>query len=89
MKMLIADFPKHPLPPIPQPQAPQQSRVQPPTVFVYERQQWEYHVVTKHVADKSIVAEDEFNALGKAGWELVAVMPVQQKVQFLFKRVKA
>ena len=85
MKTHTAEFPKHPLPQIPQAQAP---RVQPPTVFVYERQQWEYRVVAKRVADAANLSEDELNALGKDGWELVGVVPAQVAVQFVFKRVK-
>ncbi len=57
MKTRIAEFPKHPLPQIPQ--KPQQARVQPPRVYVYERQQWEYRVVTKNVADEPTLSEGE------------------------------
>jgi hypothetical protein len=89
MKTQIAEFPKHPLPQTPQPQPPQQPHIQPPTVFVYERQQWEYRVVTKSVANESSVSEDELNALGKDGWELVGVVPATSDVRFVFKRVKA
>ena len=87
MKTFVAEFPKHPLPQIPQPQ-PQQLRVQPPTVFVYEQQQWEYHVVTSNVAGKSTPSEEVMNALGRDGWELVGVVQLRGKVQFFFKRAK-
>jgi hypothetical protein len=92
MKPHIAEFPKHPPPLIPQPQAPQQSHVQPaivPIVYVYERQRSEYRVVTKNVAEQPTLSEPDLNALGKDGWELVGVVQVQATVQFVFKRVKA
>jgi hypothetical protein len=89
MKTHIAEFPKHPLPQIPQPPSPQQPRVQPPTVYVYERQQWEYRVVTKNVADEPILSEGDLNALGQHGWELVGAVPLPTMVQFFFKRAKS
>jgi hypothetical protein len=87
MKTNIAEFPKHPLPLIPQPQSPQQAPVQPPTVYVYERHQWEYRVVTKN-ADDAALSESDLNAFGHDGWELVGVVPRQTEIQYFFKRVK-
>jgi Domain of unknown function (DUF4177) len=88
MSTQIAEVPTRPAPQIPQPQAPHQPRVQPPTVYVYERQQWEYRIVIKR-DDEPIVSEDELNALGKDGWELVGVVPVHAAVQFVFKRTQS
>src|SRR5262245_8687942 len=43
MRQNVNEFPKHPLPHVPAgPQEPQRPHVQPPTVFVYEREHWEY-----------------------------------------------
>jgi len=84
MRTHIADFPRHP-----PPQMPPQPRIQPPTVYVYERQLWEYRVVTKNVADEPPLSEGDLNALGQDGWELVGVVPLPTTVQFLFKRVKS
>ena len=89
MKTLIAEFPKHPLPQILQPPASPQLHVQPQTVYVYERQQWEYRVVTKNIADEPSLSEADLNMLGKDAWELVGVVPIQATVQFVFKRVKS
>ena len=80
------EFPTHPLPHIPQPQQPQAHL---PTVYVYERQRWEYRVVSKDVADEAPFSEDELNALGRNGWELVGVAPLANRVQFYFKRVRS
>jgi hypothetical protein len=80
------EFPKHPLPhvpPTPEPQRPQQ----PPTVFVYEKRGWEYKVVSRNIADDPQLGEDELNALGKDGWELIGVVPFQSRVQFFLKRL--
>jgi len=77
--------PKHPLPQIPQPQ-PQQLRVQPSTVYVYERQQWQYRVVTSNAAEEPTPSESDLNALGQDGWELVGIVQLPAKTQFVFKR---
>jgi hypothetical protein len=57
-------------------------------VYVYEKQGWEYKVVSKDLADDASLSEEELNELGTSGWELVGVAPLQTKVQFYFKRVR-
>jgi len=88
MKTHLAEFPKHPVPHVPQPPEPEQRRVQPPTVYVYERQTWEYRVISRIVDDEGTLPEGELNALGSEGWELVGVVLLRANVQFFFKRVK-
>ena len=85
MKVNVSEFPKHPGPHVPAPQP----RLQPqqPTVFVYEKPGWEYHVVSRKMADDPL-GEDELNALGKDGWELVGVAPMPETVQFYLKRTR-
>lgn len=87
MKTNVSEFPKHPLPHVP-PTEPPRPHAQPPTVFVYERQGWEYKVVSRE-ADQAPLGQDELNALGKDGWELVGVVPVSHTVQFYLKRLRA
>jgi hypothetical protein len=87
MKTNVSEFPKHPLPHIPQPQ-PQRPRVQPPTVYVYEKQGWEHKVLSSTSAYEPPLTEDELNALGKNGWELVAVVPLPNRIQFYMKRAR-
>ena len=82
MKPYVAEFPKHPLPHVPQPQAPQQTRVQPP--IVCEKQQWEYLVLSRHL-DQRARGEDELNALGSDGGNFVGVVPQPPQLQFFFK----
>lgn len=86
MKSNVSEFPKHPLPQIPQPTDPQRPPAQQPTVFVYERQGWEYRVVSKEVDQP--LTQDELNALGKDGWELVGIVPLLNTVQFYLKRIR-
>ena len=62
MPIRLTDPPQHPFPQQPQPQKPQLARVQPPMVYVFEKQRWEYKVILQRVA-----SEEELNALG-AGW---------------------
>jgi hypothetical protein len=86
MKSNVSEFPKHPLPQIPQPTDPQRPPAQQPTVFVYERQGWEYRVISKEV--ERPLTQDELNALGKDGWELVGLVPLLNTVQFYLKRIR-
>lgn len=88
MVVHLNEFPRHPLPHIPQPQEPQQLRVQ-PTVYVYEKQRWEYRVVSKAVADDSTLLENELNAFGSEGWELIGVVPLPKQVQLFFRRLRS
>lgn len=71
---------------MPQPTGPQRPQAQQPTVFVYERQGWEYRVVSKEVDQP--LTQDELNALGKDGWQLVGIVPVLNTVQFYLKRIR-
>jgi len=88
MQMRVNEFPKRPLPNAPQPEPPQRSHVQPPMVFVYEKQGWEYKVLTKNVEGDPSLTEDELHALGASHWELVGMVPLPGTVQFYFKRVR-
>jgi hypothetical protein len=88
-RMNIDEFPKQPLPHVPPPQRPQRPQVQPPTIFVYEKQGWEYKVVSRNTAGDALLTEDDLNALGKDGWELVGVVPLTSEVQFYLKRIRS
>jgi Domain of unknown function (DUF4177) len=79
----LTDPPQHAFPQPPQPQEPQLPRVQPSLVYVYEKQRWEYKVVAQ-----SAVAEEELNALGLDGWELVGIVALPERTQFYFKRLR-
>ncbi len=56
-------------------------------VYVYEKQSWEYRVVTKD-ATGPLLSEEDLNAMGKSGWELVGVAALPGKVSFFFKRAR-
>jgi len=88
MPQNISEFPKQPLPHVPQPVQPERPHVQPPTVFVYEKQGWEYKVLGRNTAEEPLPTEAELNTLGRDGWELVGVVPFAGGVQFFFKRVQ-
>jgi hypothetical protein len=57
-----------------------------PMVYVHERPQWEYKIMTR--GSDELLTEEELNALGKDGWELSGVTPSPTHVQFYFKRAK-
>ena len=78
----------HPSPtpdPLHQPRLPQ---VQPPMIYVYESQEWEYKVVVRNAAEKKLLSERELNELGKSGSELVGVVALSGDAQFYFKRIR-
>lgn len=83
MLIRLTDPPQHPFPHPPQPEKPQLPRVQPPMVFVYEKQRWEYKVILQ-----SAVSEEELNALGAKGWDLVGVATLPETAQFYFTRAR-
>jgi hypothetical protein len=68
--------------------APRLPQIQPPMVYVYEPQEWEYKVVVRNAAEKDLLSERELNELGARGWELVGVAALSGKAQFYFKRVR-
>ena len=74
----MASFPHQPLP-----------RPKPPMVYVTEKTVWEYKQVVRNLADSKIPTEDELNALGKDGWELVTVLANAGHLLLYFKRVKS
>lgn len=51
-------------------------------------QKWEYHVLFLADTNRNSVGE-EFNELGKEGWELVSAVPVSWgAIEYVFKRPK-
>ena len=72
--------------PHPQPQQPRVAQTQPPMVYVYEQQRWEYKVLLKSADDDAAPSEAELNALGRSGWELIGVTLMPPNVRFYFKR---
>jgi hypothetical protein len=88
MQLQINEYPKRLVPYVPQPQQPQTPQVQSPTVFVYERQCWEYKVITRRISDEPSLAESELNSLGADGWELVDISRLAGELVFTFKRVR-
>ena len=88
IKTNVSEFPRYPPPQVPPPQV-ERPHVQPPTVFVYEKQGWEYKVISKDAAADAGVTEGELNALGQDGWELVGVFQTSGGLQFYLKRTIA
>lgn len=86
--MTISEFPKRPLPHLPPRQEPRVAPVPAPTVFVYEKQEWEYKVISRNSDTEALPDEAELNALGKDGWELVSIVTVVNNVRFYLKRIR-
>lgn len=87
MRQPVSEFPKHPLPHVPPtPLEPQRPPVQPPTVVVYEKERWEYKVVSQGTADDPRAVDDALNALGRDGWEVVGIASLPNAVHVYLKR---
>jgi hypothetical protein len=86
MREHFTEFPHQPWPHVPPtPPEPQRPYLQ-PTVVVYEKERWEYKVVSKGKADDPRAVEDALNLLGRDGWEIVSVVPLSKAVHFYLKR---
>ena len=63
------------------------TRIQPPMVYVSEPTKWEYKKVTRDLDAEETLTENELNKLGKAGWELAGVISESGRAYFYFKKV--
>lgn len=80
-------FPPHPVPPpFPLPDAAPRAPIVPPMVYVAPV--WEYRHLRRDAGAGTPIGEEELNALGAEGWELVAVTPTPDGVDFYFKRAR-
>jgi hypothetical protein len=85
MQVRVIDPPQPPFPQHPQPPQTRAPQVQPPMVYVYEPQRWEYKIVVRDTEEKPL-SEQDLNGFGSGGWELVGVAALPPKVHFYFKR---
>lgn len=67
------------------PNEPHDVRVRPP--YVYVAPVWEYRHIVCRQSDQASLDEDELNALGADGWELVSTHAVPNGVHYYFKRL--
>jgi hypothetical protein len=62
---------------------------QPPMLYVYEDQRWEYKFVGRTTLDQEgRLSERELNALGAEGWELAGIASLPNEVHFYFMRLR-
>ncbi|HEX6533001.1 MAG TPA: hypothetical protein VF041_00305 [Gemmatimonadaceae bacterium] len=80
-----AEVPPHPFPPVPAP-APKvpDVHVHPPLVFV--EPVWEYRHMVRNLDREAAPSDEEMNALGGEGWELIGVFGDGRAVHLYFKR---
>jgi hypothetical protein len=60
----------------------------PPMVYVYEGTAWEYKRLSRDLTQEGLPIDEEMNALGGDGWELVGVVSHPNGVHFYFKRLR-
>ena len=54
-------------------------------VYVYDQPKWEYKTLLKS-SDSAPPTEQDLNAMGADGWELVGAVTLSRHVQLFFKR---
>ena len=59
---------------------------QPPRLFIRKEPTFKYMVMQRDLADEEPAAEEELNELGAKGWELIAVVPVKEKLLYYLKQ---
>ena len=69
-----------------QPSEPDLEGVQPPMVYIRKGLTWEYKRITRDLDKEQILDEEELNALGAEGWELVTSVTVGSITNFYFRR---
>lgn len=73
----------HKLPGVPE--RPLEAPSHPPMVYVSQEPNWEYRHLSRGPKEDAL-SEEELNALGGEGWELVGVIATGTATHFYFKR---
>jgi hypothetical protein len=60
---------------------------QSPLIYVKEELRWEYKRLERNLESESAPTEDDLNALGNEGWELVSTLAHKGQVYLYFKRL--
>jgi hypothetical protein len=60
----------------------------PAMVYVRQPARWEYRRLVRDLDDGDAFTEEELNALGAEGWELVSVTALPIQLHAYFKRLK-
>lgn len=59
-----------------------------PIVYVREQMTWEYRRIERDsAADDALLSEEDLNALGADGWEMIGAVTFGAKAYFYFKRL--
>jgi hypothetical protein len=59
-----------------------------PMVYVKDKTQWEYKMLSRNLSKEEAPSEEELNRLGKEAWELAGLFADSPFVHFYFKRLK-
>ena len=70
------------------PPEPSAEAVQPPMMYVSEQFTWEYKRIDRHLEEEQLLDEEELNALGAEGWELVTSVIYASTASFYLRRPK-
>jgi len=58
-----------------------------PLVFVLEELHWEYKRIERVLDKQAAPTEEDLNALGEQGWELVGILSYRDRAYLYFKRL--
>jgi hypothetical protein len=68
------------------PQEPNAEAVQPPMMYIQEKYTWEYKRIDRPLEQEQLLNEQELNALGGEGWELVTSVTTAAGASFYLRR---
>lgn len=82
------ELPQRPMiPPLTPPtDDPNTAHAAPSMIYVQQASQWDYRILDYSLADAAVLNAADFDELGTEGWELVAIVPLEQKIRYYFKR---
>ena len=88
----VGPLPHHPMiPPLPEkePQKERQSAPPPATlIYLPEKRVWQHKMIIYNLPQDTLPTEATLDELGSEGWELTAILPLDNSFHFYFKRLR-
>lgn len=84
---MLKTYGKYPLPTPDPSEQPDAAPMPVPTIYVRENVRWEYKRLVRELDRENAPTEDELNALGAEGWDLVSMISHAEHMYLYFKRL--